>query len=200
MKFSAADLVKKSAKQILYFYKRNENFPVTERMIKGNEFAERISTSEFLEMRGTYEISKEHTVHFTWDEIKADKNNITFIEIKNVEGKYEDWFLESSLLQVAFYYSMSLLTDEFFTAKFARKKYKTKYLNIKGKNLKNILIFGKEKYQIEVISPEKIIEYFIKKANKIASLSYEITGEYDSKHKFKHYQKCKSFFNYEKLQ
>ncbi len=198
---SCSDLIKKSAKAICYFRKKRKQFLVTENMIKGNESAERKIISELKEMRGTF-VFDNVLLHYTFDEIQKTKNKITLVEHKNIEedSVVEDWYLNYSLLQVAFYHSLLILnpSKEYFTALFFRKQgFNTNYLKLETEKIQSILFIGTEKYLIKPISPEIIVDFYFNKA--IASMEYESAIEWDLNWKFKEYDNLKKTFSVKKL-
>jgi hypothetical protein len=191
---SASDLIKKSAKAICYFRKKRQTFKVTDRMIKGNEAAERKTISELKEMRGSYAIDN-ILIHYTFDEIQKEDNNITLIEHKNIEEDsiVEDWYVNYSILQLAFYYSLLLKnkSKEYYTAKFLRKQgYNTNYIKLSNDNIITaILYIGNDRYEVKPTAPTKIVNFYIDKAN--ATFEYETAIEWDTKWKFKEYNHFK---------
>lgn len=210
--YSASDLLKSSAAQIVYKKNRmrmyNEKEKPTKRQLKGNENAERVSTSELIEMRGTY-VFKKHLIHFTFDEIQKKDDHILFIEHKFIddENNLEDWYINSSLLQTALYQALAMKTKEYITAKFMRKTHEVNYLEIKKKEKRRSeLLFSNEnfmrRYEVIVTDPKKLIKFFTDKLKytlidgiKLAD-SYEKAREWDKKFKRKEFELLKDTFTY----
>jgi len=200
---SLSDLLKKSAKAICYFRKRREQFPVTPRMVEGNEQAQLKSTSEFLEMRGTYEMKK-ILIHYTFDEIEIDESgDLVLVEHKNItEGSIiEPWYFESSILQTAVYRAFLERNPkkEYFTAKFFRRQgYKTKYLDVtKFGERVSILYMGNIKYAVELIHSKPLVEFYKRKAN--ATREYESAIDWDEEWKFKEFAHLEQYIDWDEL-
>jgi len=194
--FSASDLIKKSAKQILFL--RNRKKRVTSGMIRGNEYAKKVvekkhATAE--EIRGAFH-KDNITIFFSNDMLK---NNILF-EIKMIDEDREvaDWYFESSILQTVFYKSLLMnSTGILVTPQFRIKQgYDSQTIKVPT-NTEYHLLFGEDEYKIEVIDDKKINDYFIRKAN--ATFDWEDAELYDYDHKFKHFQHLKKYFKYIKI-
>lgn len=203
--FGAANLVKQSAAQILYYLIKNIKPEPTFQMKAGQKFQEKMSTPDgYHEMRGTHRWG-DNIVFFTWDEIIPHQTITEYIEIKSVQYEPEDWYLQSSLVQVALYGSMSMWCDDYITAKFARRQYGTHRLKI-DYNTGNwfTLIFGEERFRVTVLNSDKILKYYSDKVNVIVkcidydkmTVDYDPAREWDKKYKHKDYQNLKKYFSY----
>ena len=206
---SASNLIKRSATQIVYYkskaYFYNQNKPATQEQIKGNQNAEKMSTSEYIEMRGTYVTSDQTLIHFTFDEIQKKENKTIFIEHKYIDNEknLEDWYIQLSILQVAFYQSLAQDINHFITAKFLRKTHETKQLLVDNKRVFKLVFSNdgfKRVYKIKVTNPEKILEYYLNK-NKHSLLQnpaalnkdYSVAREYDAEFKGYDWDNLKQF-------
>ena len=196
---SAANLIKQSCKQICYFRKKKEFAKPTQKQQRGIEHQEKVSISEYKEMRGCYETTK-HLIFFSFDEVLIHENKLILKEHKMVEGSYEDWYEQYSILQTAVYHQLALMQEkkELFTAKFFQKQgYTTKYLNYEDKQLVSILSMGEKKlFSVKPLSTE-IVSYFVKKLE--ASYSYETAEQWDIKYKFKDWQQLNKFVEYRQI-
>lgn len=207
MKYSAGDLVKRSAAQLVFLREKLESI-LTARMLKGEKFQSKVVKDESLsnvvadEMRGCYAYN-DIEIFFCIDMIK----NGNFYEIKSVFDKngndsleYDDWYLNSSLLQCAFYKSLLLKMEgnKLYTPKFRIKEgYKKISIEI-NKNNPYYLIFGKIGiWEIKVINPDEIINFY---KDKISHLKYmEDAKIFDLKFKHKEFELLNPYFQYNKL-
>ena len=103
--YSAALLIKMSAKQLLYFKIKNKKPEVSKQQIEGEKHQENKAKElkAANELRGQY-IKDNICINFSND---LFKDNI-FYEVKYVKdiNNYENWYLENSLLQTAFYFAL----------------------------------------------------------------------------------------------
>lgn len=193
---SASDLLKKSAFQICYLRIKALQKEPTERMLKGNEEAERKSISELKEMRGTY-VHNAFLLHYTFDEIRVNEKNgnVLLIEHKMIENGslVENWYIENSILQIALYHSLLKLNPnkEYFTAKFYRKLgYNTNYFEVAAnKKITSHLLMGDKVIEVGVKNPKALVDFFIKKA--ISTFDYTSAKDFDLKYKRKEFQLLK---------
>lgn len=198
--FSAADLVKKSAAQIKYFYDRKIKY-VSDMQKMGVQYQKEKAESLGItaeEFRGSYKDGN-ILIHFSNDMITDDK----IIEVKMIIGEYEDWFLEGSLLQCAFYKSMIMLSETdpvyLFTPKFRIKEGYEREIITVPRNIDYHLLFGNDEYNIVVNNPKKIVDFFVEKAKIIAESSYhdyDNVKKHDEKFKFKYFQLLNYCFSY----
>lgn len=204
--FSAANLVKQSAKQIRFLRDRKKYFeslnidkdvnPPTKRMVECAEKQLVKSSSEFLEMRGTFE--DDYLVFFCWDEIVVRGDEFLFVERKEVEGDAEDWYFQSSLIQSAFYADMSQYVDDYYTAKFFTKAgNEKKYLSTKKGKKKFRLVFGDKTYKVKLKGKGNFVDFYMKKAR--ASFDRYSATLFDDKHKHKEWKHLKKYLKYEEV-
>lgn len=196
MNFSASDLVKKSAAQLLFIILKNQKYTATNRQLKGNSYASEIvkkeNTSE--EKRGVIKLSEDDLLFFCIDMVKDNK----YVEIKMVdnENTVEDWYLNSSIIQSAFYHSLLNDVKSLDTPKFRKKEgFKQEVIQV-IKNKEFELWFGKRKFKIE--ANIKLKNHFIKKAllikECISTQDYDKCREFDRKYKFKEFDIFKPSF------
>ena len=194
--FSAADLVKKSAAQIKYLRDKMVSIH-TWKMEHGIEYQREIAEQkeESAEEFRTSRTDDNIVVFACHDIVCPDK----LIEVKSIEFGSEQWYLESSLVQTAYYKSLVMTSDgSMFTPKFRIKEgFKREYKSV-SPNIAYHLQFGEDDYVIEVQNPIKIINYFLEKA-KATLGDYEDARVYDKLHKFKHFEELKDLFTYEKI-
>ena len=149
------------------------------------------------EMRGKY-VNNELgiTINFSNDIVCTDK----IIEVKSVHGKYEPWYLQSSILQCAFYKSMMLLgawhleTASFYT-NLGNPRVQTDI--DASRKITYILIFGEEKYEIFVNDPYQIVRFFEHKA--YCSLDWSTAKRWDEQYKRMEYECLKKFISYKMI-
>jgi hypothetical protein len=200
MNFSAAELIKRSAAQLVFVELRKRKFAPTRRQLAGNAYAEAVAVSEFLEMRGTYAYG-ENLIHFSFDEIRPTENGFDFVEVKMVDNPNDcpGWYRESSLLQLAFYAALASRCEAFHTAKFARKQYQVKHLcyNMPGRFL---LHFGQERYEVLVDKVRPLIMHLCDKTDVIKTLDYNTAREWDAQYKHREFKLLEHCFHWDKLQ
>ncbi len=212
--YSAAMILKNSAKQLVWKsikyrnWKQSDN--TTKNQQKGNKNAIKHSSSKYLEMRGT-NIANDIAIHFSFDEVLPKKNKTIFIEHKWIENQQDiqEWYIHYSILQVAFYQSLSKSVDEFYTAKFFRRQgNEVKYLKIKNKRIFKLIFSNDDfsmKYKVKVNNHKKILSYFRDKIYSINinihndETAYKLAELWDKKHKFKDWNFLKDYISYKKI-
>lgn len=207
MKYSAADLIKRSCAQLVYFRDRTERI-LSQMAINGIQYQSKIVKDESLantvtdEMRGCYAYD-DVEIFFCIDMIK----NGEFWEIKSIQDEngnetleYPQWYLNSSLLQCAFYKSLLLRMegDMLFTPKFRIKEgYKRVALQINKNNNYYLQFGGVGVWQIDVINADALIEFYKNKINHITD--YTEARAFDRQFKFKEFELLKQYFTYVKI-
>ena len=195
MKFSAADLVKKSASQILYFELLKIQRQATPRQIQGNAYADKITMKEEAssEKRGIISL-EEDLLFFCIDMIKDN----TYVEIKMVDNMndYPDWYLHSSVLQSTFYNTMLGKVKTLDTPKFRKKEgFKQEIIPVLEERTFE-LWFGEDKY--EIFENEDIYDHYQQKLKVISKSAkeadFEEVRKWDSQFKFKEYEIFKPKF------
>ena len=188
MNFSASELVKRSASQLLYKEVKKLQWQATPRQYRGNKYADDIVQKEEAssEKRGAYNINAEDVIFFCIDLVKDDK----FVEIKMVEGEYESWYLESSILQACFYKTLLSKCDCLFTPKFRLKEgYKQEALKVPTDYSFELWFGDIAKYSVQ--SNERLLDHYVNKANLIkeclSTVNFDPCREFDSKYKFKEF-------------
>jgi len=196
MFFSASQLVKSSASQILYFKTKKYKPEVTKNQIIGNKHADKIVKQQKAasEKRGIVK-TKDFNILFSIDMLK---DNLA-VEIKNVVGEYEQWYLESSILQSTFYYTMLLQCKTLDTPKFRQiEGYPQEIVNIPD-NIDFQLWFGDNKYQI--FADYNVFSFYKDKAkvifNSLNPIDYDNVRTFDKIYKFNEYKHLKP--HYEKI-
>jgi len=200
--FSAKDLCTRSCMQIKMLAEHPERkSPPSAMVYYGEAFqkavARTIPNIIGEEMRGKYTNDRLGiTINFSNDIVCNDK----IIEVKSVNGKYEDWYLQSSILQCAFYKSMMLLGARHLeTASF--------YVNLgnervqteidPSRNIRYILIFGEEKYEIFVSNPYQIVGFFENKA--VCSTDWTSAKRWDEMYKHREFECLAQYINYKSV-
>lgn len=193
MNFSASDLIKKSAAQILYKEVKKIEWKKTNRQYRGNEYAEEIVKKENAssERRGCI-VVENCNLFFCIDMLK---DNLA-VEIKMIENSYEDWYLHSSILQATFYYTALSKVKTLYTPKFKLKEgYKQEATSIPS-NLEFQLWFGDDKYKI--FTNEDIYNHYVKKMKLIHDclnpINFEDCRKFDNHYKFKEFNLLKPKF------
>lgn len=133
------------------------------------------------------------SIYFSNDIVCYDK----IIEIKQVNGQYEDWFLKNSMLQCALYCSFIRLGSNYLTtSNFFLKEGNDKKSIIVNPNIDYFLQFGNKLYKINVYNPTMIVNFFLNKA--IASLDYESAKQFDNLYKHNEFELLKKYFRVER--
>lgn len=198
MYFSASDLIKKSAAQIKYL--RDKKISIhTWRMQNGVEFQHQIAEKKenaAEEFRSSYNSPDNEIVIFATHDIVTPTE---IIEVKTIQYGKEQWYFESSLLQAAYYKALLMQSSgDLYTPTFRVNEGYPKEHKKVDPNIPYKLQFGDETYSIDVLFPDVLIDYFLQKA-KATLGSYDDCREYDSIHKFKHYEQLKHTFTYENI-
>lgn len=199
IKISASDLVKRSAMQICYLRNKKLQHKPSAQMMRGVEHQQKKSTSQFIEMRGMVKWNDDFLVYFCVDEVIEKKNKLIFKEHKNIEGQCEEWYINSSIIQTAFYHALGLEINHMCTAKFLRKEYETKYLtNISELSIESLLEMGDNmKFSVYPKDAEKIIAYYKQKA--YCTTNYNDAKSWDLKNKFQDWKNLKKYIEYGKI-
>lgn len=189
MNFSASALTKQSASQILYYALTKSAPKVTPAMIKGDTYAKDLTVSlgAASERRGVFN-EVDTTIFFCIDMATPD----AYIEVKQVNdmNTYEDWYLESSLLQSAFYATLLKNVVTLDTPKFMVDKGYDYYIENVVLDKPFHLWFGDDKYLVE--DDANILDFFLKKAKEVANSvegrDFAKVKAFDAEYKRKEYQ------------
>lgn len=196
--FGAAELVKKSASQIKYERDHKVEKKVSEAMISGveyqNSIADKIYNAE-QELRCEYH-KDNITIYFCNDIVTSRM----IIEVKQVNGVPEDWYLSQSILQTAFYKSMIMLQENNYA-----KLVTPDFMINNGAELKSVyvrkdinyyLLFGTSLYKILIDKPQIIADFYAEKAKIIANGDWKKIKEYDAIFKRKEFIYLSPFIRY----
>lgn len=197
MNFSAAQLVKQSASQILYYIITKSSRPVTEAQINGNAYATNLTKNlgYCSEKRGivTY---KDHKIYFCVDAVHEDN----YIEIKQVsdQNNYQEWYLESSIMQATLYASLLNKVKTLDTPEFRLKEgYQQEVIKVHDP-FKFYLYFGTDKILVE--PNKKILNHYLIKACLIANCvkekNFELCRVFDAEFKHKEFIMYKPNFTF----
>jgi hypothetical protein len=193
--FSAKDLVTRSCMQIRMLAEHPERKQQPSQMVEyGEKFqravADTITNVIGEEMRGTY-TNGCLSIHFSNDIVCPDK----IIEVKSVVGNAPEWYLRSSVLQCAFYKSMIMQGfNHLETASFlVNQGYERKAINVLPW-INYVLIFGEEKFKVEVENPNAIINFFLRKAE--ACTDWNLAKNFDFVNKHREYEILSDYFKY----
>ena len=197
---SASDLVKKSALQIRFLRLKKQSI-LTWRMQQGIAYQNKVAIEHKAEAAQEYRT----TVQLGDLVIFACHDIITpdyMMEVKSITpgSKIEDWYLKSSLLQVAFYQSLFKISDGWVvTPKFRIKEGYEKQRLLLDKNLPYLLKMGEDStWEVDTHNPHLIVDYFREKGEVTFKDEWDCR-KYDTKHKFKHFDECKEFFTFRML-
>lgn len=189
MKYSASELVKRSASQLLYKTLKKIDYKPTQRQLKGNQYADEIvfKNQASSEKRGVVELGND-LLFFCVDLVKDNK----FVEIKMIEDEndWEDWYLYSSIMQSTFYASLLQLVKSLDTPKFRKKEgFSQEIINVPN-NFQFELWFGKN-HKYKIYPNEKILNHYLDKIEivneGIRTRNYDDCKRFDYKYKFKEF-------------
>ena len=195
MTFSAKDLVSRSCSQIKLFMDYPEKRPQpSSNMLYGEKFqravADTIPNIIGEEMRGIY-TNGGLSIYFSNDIVCNDK----IIEVKSVVGTAPDWYFKSALIQCAFYKAMIMQGfNRLETASFYVNLGNERNVTIVPRHIDYFLIFGEEKYKIEVDNPNAIINFFLDKA--MACTDWNLAKNFDFVNKHREFDILKRYFRY----
>lgn len=214
MNYSAALLVKRSAKQLNYYIRHGhesssnslnpndtiEYFKVepSERQIKGNEHAEAKATSPYIEMLGVFN-HKDISIYFSIDEVVQTLRGDYLIEHKWLDEstEVEKWFFIQSVIQTAFLGSLSIYCKDLRTAGFVDES-KPRFNISLGDRLFSRLHFGNARYDVK-FDPVQVIRFFLTKAR--CAKDYRLARRFDETYKFREWDAYfKNHIKYRKLQ
>ena len=207
MDFSASDLCKRSAAQILYFIKSGTKPKVTDRMLMGSKYQMDVyndilgsGENAFDEMQGVYHCGDDN-IYFCIDIVKPDG----FIEVKSVFGdsdniaiNYDKWYLESSLLQCAVYKSllMNMEGNKLRTAQFrVNEGVERREIEV-DTNQPYYLKFGSVgTFEVRVKNSEPILDFLRKKIEALSD--FESARAFDEKYRHNEFKILSQYFEYE---
>ena len=190
MKFSAANLVKKSASALLYIEIKKIKWQQTYKQIKGNEYAEQIveKNEGSAEKRGIISINGD-LLFFCVDMVKDNK----LIEIKMVddEENYENWYLESSIMQSTFYATCATKVKTLDTPKFRKKEgYSQEVIPVPIDFIFELWFGDKKKFQ--VFPNDNVYNHYVNKMHVInegiKSMNFDECRAFDYKYKFNEFK------------
>lgn len=208
-RYSASELIKRSAAQLVYFRRTGTKPQITENMKIGESYQYKVSDTERKnghkvadEMCGCYTFG-ENAIYFCIDIVRED----CFVEVKSVfdeSGKdsltYPEWYFESSILQCAVYKSllMNMDGDTLVTPQF-RLNEGCEYKTLKAeRSLPYLLKFGSVGvYRVDVTDSKRIIKFLKDKIN--ALKDYDTARAFDTKYKHKEFNLLRDCFTYKKV-
>jgi len=190
MKFSASELVKRSASQLLYKELKKLEWKTTPGQIKGDMYAEEIVKKEegSAEKRGIIKLQDDDLLFFCIDMVKDN----LLIEIKSLqdEKEFEDWYLHSSIIQSTFYSTMATKVSSLDTPKFRKKEgYQQEIISVPS-NFEFQLWFGNDR-KFKIFPDERIYQHYLNKIKiikeGIVSNNFDNCRKFDQEYKFKEF-------------
>ena len=199
--FSAKDLLTKSCRQIKMLNAHPEyKVAPSSMMIYGSKFqdavADTIPNVIGQEMRGIYTNAAHGiTINFSNDIVCNDR----IIEVKSVVGQAPEWYRRSSLLQCALYKSLIMLGSRHLeTASFYVNEGHERVEALVNQSIRYILIFGEEKYEVEVKDAAQIVGFFEHKAV-CCSGTWALATNWDERYKHLEFECLKGCFSYRNI-
>jgi len=195
MKFSASELVKRSAAQLLYKEIKRIEWASTPRQKRGNDYADEIVLKEeaSAEKRGIVPIG-DNLLFFCIDMVRDN----LFVEIKMVEDEdsTEDWYLTSSIVQSTFYASLLEKVKTLDTPKFRKKEGFKQEIMAVPDDFRFELWFGNQHFEIK--PNDKILNHYMDKANlvykSIPDKDFDACRLFDLKYKHKEFDIFRPYF------
>jgi len=197
MNYSAANVVKKSAKQLFYLatHPSTPSAPAAEQ-IAGVEYQLNVTKSPYVEMGAFVNYRKHDRIYFTFDEVKIEKEIATLIEHKMVSSNSADWYFTSSLIQAATYKALFLESQRtLHTARFYRLKTgKEEFLDLTKTPVVMLLHFGPRVFKISLTNKQKLLQWFYQKID--AARTWNKAVEFDKIYKHKEWSYLKDCIKY----
>lgn len=208
--YSASELLKRSAAQLVYFRRTGTAPEVTKQMKIGEAYQCNVSNKSREaghkvsdEMGGCYTYG-DNAIYFCIDIVRED----CFVEVKSVLNEngenclaYPTWYFEASILQCAVYKAllMSMNGDTLVTPKFRLDAgYADRKITV-DKSLPYKLKFGEVgTFIVNVTNAERLIGFLKEKIN--ALKDYDTARAFDSKYKHKEYSLLKDCFTYKTIE
>jgi hypothetical protein len=169
MIISAANLIKQSMKQMVYFHFNKSKPQPSQRMIDGTAYQDKFNF-DHKERRGIYTVN-DINIFFSIDGIHGD---IAY-EIKHIDHNLQ-WLVNMSIIQTSFYHSLLHKVSSLDTPKFMTDKEHPYYIMDLNSNKINyyLLVTKDSKYAVE---PSKQVFYHY--VYKALLLNKIINGDYD---------------------
>lgn len=201
---SASGLIKNSARQLVY---RRLNplvqRPIMDGMNRGTDHQHIVVQSLQERYRGIREDMRgqfdhgNNRIFFCVDAA----NRKRFFEIKHVRDplNVENWYLESSLLQSAYYQALLLvgnITELTTPAFMVAQGHQSRTIRVTP-NSPYILLFGDKSYCVTPQNPQKLVDFYLDKI--AATRNYESARVWDNRYKHKEFSAMKSTFSYEEV-
>lgn len=207
--YSASELLKRSAAQLVYFRRTGNKPQTTENMKIGEAYQAKVSESTRNEghkvadeMGGCY-VFDVNAIYFCIDIVRED----CFVEVKSVFDEngqdcltYPNWYFENSVLQCAVYKSLLLNMEGniLVTPKFRLNDgYDLRKMNV-NKSLPYILKFGNVgTFRVDVANDGKLLKFL---KDKIKALKdYDTARAFDAIYKHKEFGLLQDCFTYTKI-
>jgi len=218
--FSAASLVKSSAKQMVYKNKTNiKETTITPRMLAGGLNQLQVTKDPKYSELGAGIFKDEIDMFYAIDEVILPRKDVILcIEHKFIDNlEIPEWFFHQSIIQTALYNTLVKKTNKLATAKFEqeRQKLQMEVENIGSSHLfkpttvevlpnhliVSILQFNgvvKERYQV-VAKDESVYNFYMTKAAIVASNDYKKAEYFDKEYKRQEWVYLKSSITFEKI-
>ena len=198
--FSAKDLCTLSCMQLKWFSCHPETRPKpNSNVLMGESFQHKVAkTTDGLigqEMRGEYETDALR-IYFSNDIVCNDY----IMEVKSVDKTREvaDWYFKSSVVQCAVYKSLLMMGNGWLTTStFFVDMGNPRINECVNTNIDYYLLFGDEKYKVNVTNPKDIVGFICTKAK--ASLDWTEAKNFDNFYKHKEYDMLQNWFNVERI-
>lgn len=197
LSFSGKDLATKSAMQLCYMRKHRVIVNPNPNQLVGVEHQHNVANKQ-----GTNGIYEEMKTSFQYDNIVincchdiVDKKKKIVTEVKMVDPNrpIEQWYLQSSIVQCVLYSTICHFNGNLFNTPQFRIRQGYKQDGFYLSKLEYHLLFGDKEYLITVNDYDKVLSYFLIKAN--CSSNYNMAKQYDSIHEFQHFKDLEQYFD-----
>lgn len=213
--YSASQLLKQSCKQMNYldWQKNPSNDKLmtdwdqfkgsTEAQLKGNEFAEEASKSDYKEMRGSFifqsaQLNDTIQINYCFDEVRSLPSKNIVIEHKSIQFNEDDdvtskEYLTDCVIQVGFYKALHEFSNkQYRTARFYEEAgWPVHTLNLSFKPIEFVLHLGDKWYKINTKEPGEILRFFVTKIK--ASKDFQKSRAFDLKYEDNSWNYFKKF-------
>lgn len=207
--YSASELLKHSAAQLVYFRRTKTQSPVTTNMKIGESYQSKVSDEtrgeghKVADEMGGHYTDGNNVIYFCIDIVRED----CFVEVKSVLNEngedslsYPNWYFEASILQCAVYKALLMNMDgnTLVTPKFRLNAgYANRSIEV-DRSLPYTLKFGSVGiYRVDVKNDAALLKFL---KDKIKALKdYDTARAFDAKYKHKEFSLLQHCFTYTKI-
>lgn len=197
--FSLKELCSQSAMQLKYLRDNPNKKPkITDKQYSGinyqTEIFKKLNDNKITQECGNFCAIENIIIYYSNDIILQR----SIIEVKNIIGDYNEYYLQNSLLQCAIYKSFIDYNNQYiYTSKFYENKINDKFHVQLPNNFKYFLLFGNQAFEIFNLDNRNLFDFIFSKA--LASLDYATAKDFDKVYKHNEFELLKHNFLYKKI-